>query len=91
MDAGTTYQLRHPVLRPDGVTVTTLTFKPILGEHIMDMPIGASLTMEHLLGIASKITGEHLPVFKQMQAIDAMAVAQVVGTFLGSGPATSGK
>ena len=91
-EGGTKLKLRQTVTRPDGTTLDQLTFSPLTGKDMMDISIGGQdMKMSELLMIASKITGEHMPVFYAMQAPDVLEVVKVVGDFLGGGQKTTKK
>lgn len=82
----------HPLLHPfefGDRSVTELKFERLKGKHLRRL--GAKPSMDDLLNLASKSAGEPPALFDEMDAEDVMAVAEVIGDFLGSSLATGAK
>lgn len=75
-----TITLKHPIEFGDR-TVTELTFERLKGKHLRKL--SAKPTMNDLLELASKSAKEPPALFDEMDGVDVMAVAEVIGDFLG--------
>lgn len=78
-------KLQYPVsMGTENITQVMLS-RP-KGKHLKK--IGASPSMEDMINIAQKVSGEAAWVFDDMDAVDVLKCAEVIGGFLASGPET---
>ena len=80
-----TITLTDPITDSKGDVLTELTIKQPLGKHMRRLPVGA-MTLGTLLDLATESSGIPPSVIDQLSAVDAMAVGDAVGDFLGGGP-----
>ncbi len=89
-----TQELQHPITlsNKEGAVVrevTELVFRnPVTAAMVKHLPAGSGITMGHMLPILGKMTGEPDTVIDRLQWDDLQEAMAVLGSFLGSGPAT---
>lgn len=81
------HKLSFPVTW-DGENVQELEFQRPKGKHLKRMP--AEPTMKDLLVLASKVCKQAYPpsFFDELDGVDVVAIAEVMGDFLTTGQAT---
>lgn len=82
----TKYTLKYPLQWGDE-TITELEFRRPRGKDIFDLK-GDNPTPGDLAKIASRLSGKELPIFKELDIDDFVAVLEIVGNFIGSSQKT---
>lgn len=87
----TTLKLKYPFEWATGDSagkqeVTEVGFRRPKGKDIKGM--GKEVSLSDLLNIAAKISEFTPRFFDEMDAVDCMAVSEVIGDFLDDGPST---
>lgn len=68
--------------------IKELKIRPAKAKDFRDMPL--SPKVGDLLNVTAKLTGQPPSVIDELDPIDFMEVAAVVGNFMGSGPLAGG-
>jgi len=80
------YKLKHPFTLDDK-EITRIEFIRPKGKHIKGINL-TSPTMDDMLKLAAKISGQLPRVYDEMDLEDVMAIMEIVGDFLGAGQVT---
>lgn len=78
-------KLKYPVTFNDE-TITEIELRRPKGRDIKILPTNP--TTEHLLRLASKLSGQVSGVFDEMDAVDVMTVSEAIAGFLDRGQET---
>lgn len=80
-----TYKLEHP-FEYDGNRIESLTLQRPKGKHIKNFSTNPSTS--DMITLAAKISGQPTTFFDEMDAVDVIGVAEVIGNFLERGQKT---
>jgi len=80
------YKLKEPI-ELDGEKIERLELQHPRGKHIKNIDTN-NLTIGVIMVLAAKISGHRPKLFDEMIAADVMAIAGIVGDFLGDGQET---
>lgn len=82
-DGSVVYTLQYPV-EHNGEVHRQLTLKRPKGRHIKS--ISGDPTMKDLLALASQVSGQLPSMIDEIDAVDCIQIAGILGNFLGNGP-----
>lgn len=80
-----TYKLEHP-FEYDGNRIESLTLNRPKGKHLKNF--SSNPTTADMIVLAAKISGQPTTVFDEMDAVDVIGIAEVIGGFLDRGQKT---
>jgi hypothetical protein len=82
------YTLKTPIT-VGTETITEINVGAIKGKHLRSLPVdSASYTMDVIMNLAAKITGQPAIVFDEMDAADLTEICEIVGERLAGGQQT---
>lgn len=73
-----------------GKTIDEISYRPMVGGDMLDLPIGGDQKIGDLVNIFCKMSGQTIATFAAMDPSDLVKCVGIVSDFLGGGPQIGG-
>ena len=83
-----THTLKYPIAGvKDPITEIVFT-RRIIARDLKGIPAGKDMTMEHMTALIARVVGKPTAVIELIDAVDLVALSEVVASFLPNSPKT---